>query len=152
MAAISQTTLSNEFSWMWMLEFRLRCAWSLHPRVQLTNIPALLQIMAWRRPGDKPLSEAMMVSLLTHICVARPQWVNTKHRTLFKHSRDPFCWHKNYKNYMIIHYVIIYGNSLFDCAYGTQLGNLLIRSPRLIFVIGDVCIIYWDDQGNSESL
>ena len=32
--------------------------------------------MAWRRPGDKPLSEPMMVSLLTHICVARPQWVN----------------------------------------------------------------------------
>ena len=24
--------------------------------------------MAWRRPGDKPLSEPMMVSLLTHIC------------------------------------------------------------------------------------
>ena len=33
--------------------------------------------MAWRRPGDKPLSEPMMVSLSTHICVARPQWVNT---------------------------------------------------------------------------
>ena len=32
--------------------------------------------MAWRRPGDKPLSEPMMVSLLTHICVTRPQWVN----------------------------------------------------------------------------
>ena len=31
--------------------------------------------MAWRRPGDKPLSEPMMVSLLTHVCVARPQWV-----------------------------------------------------------------------------
>ena len=31
--------------------------------------------MAWRRPGDKPLSELMMVSLLTHICVTRPQWV-----------------------------------------------------------------------------
>ena len=39
------------------------------------NIPALVQIMAWRRPGDKPLSEPMMVSLLTHICVTRPQWV-----------------------------------------------------------------------------
>ena len=25
---------------------------------------------------DKPLSEPMMVSLLTHICVTRPQWVN----------------------------------------------------------------------------
>ena len=32
--------------------------------------------MAWRRPGDKPLSEPMMVRLPTHICVARPQWVN----------------------------------------------------------------------------
>ena len=31
--------------------------------------------MAWRRPGDKLLSEPMMVSLLTHICVTRPQWV-----------------------------------------------------------------------------
>ena len=41
----------------------------------ISNIPALVQIMAWRWPGDKPLSEPMMVSLLTHICVARPQWV-----------------------------------------------------------------------------
>ena len=32
--------------------------------------------MAWRRPGDKPLSEPMMVSLPTHICVTRPQWVD----------------------------------------------------------------------------
>ena len=32
--------------------------------------------MAWRRPGDKPLSEPMMVSSPTHICVTRPQWVN----------------------------------------------------------------------------
>ena len=41
------------------------------------NIPSLFQIMAWHRPGDKPLSEPMMVSLLTHICVTRPQWVNS---------------------------------------------------------------------------
>ena len=27
--------------------------------------------------GDKPLSEAMMVSLLTHICISQPQWVNS---------------------------------------------------------------------------
>ena len=45
------------------------------PTSPIDNIPALFQIMAWRWPGDKPLSEAMMVSLLTHICVARPQWV-----------------------------------------------------------------------------
>ena len=41
----------------------------------INNIPALVQIMAWRRPGDKPLSELMMVNLLTHICVTRPHWV-----------------------------------------------------------------------------
>ena len=40
----------------------------------INNIPALVQIMAWRRPGDKPLSEPMMFSLPTHICVNRPQW------------------------------------------------------------------------------
>ena len=45
------------------------------PKSQINNIPALVQIMAWRRPGDKPLSEPIMVSLLTHICVTRPQWV-----------------------------------------------------------------------------
>ena len=33
--------------------------------------------MAWRWPGDMPLSEPMMVSLLTHTCVTRPQWVNS---------------------------------------------------------------------------
>ena len=46
------------------------------PEGRINNIPALVQIMAWRRLGDKPLSEPMMVSLLAHICVTRPQWVN----------------------------------------------------------------------------
>ena len=35
------------------------------------NISALVQIMAWHSPGNKPLSE------LIHIWVTRPQWVNT---------------------------------------------------------------------------
>ena len=43
----------------------------------INNIPTLVQIIAWRRSGDKPLSEPMMVSLLTHICLTRPQWVNS---------------------------------------------------------------------------
>ena len=46
------------------------------PGGPINNIPALVQIMAWRRSGDKPLSETMMVSLPTHIWVTRPQWVN----------------------------------------------------------------------------
>ena len=47
------------------------------PKGPINNIPALVQIMAWRRPGDKPSSEPMMVNLPTHICVTRPQWVKT---------------------------------------------------------------------------
>ena len=43
------------------------------PKGSINNNPALVDIMAWRRSGDKPLSEPMMVSLPTHICVARPQ-------------------------------------------------------------------------------
>ena len=76
------------------------------PKVRINNIPALVQIMAWRRPGDKPLSEPMMVSLLTHICVTRPQWVNFisllyLHLWMFKHMQciyaslvklDIFSW------------------------------------------------------------
>ena len=46
------------------------------PKGPINNIPALVQIMAWRRSGDKPLSGTILVSLLTHICVTRPQWVN----------------------------------------------------------------------------
>ena len=49
----------------------------------VNNIPALVQIMAWRRPGDKPLSEPIVVSLPTHICVTRPQWVNASLRWLW---------------------------------------------------------------------
>ena len=40
------------------------------------NIYVLFQILIWRRPGDNRFSEPMMISLLTHICVTQPQWVN----------------------------------------------------------------------------
>ena len=52
------------------------------PKGPINNIPTLVQIMTWRRPGAKPLSEPMMVSLLTHICVSRSRWD--------KYS-DPIC-------------------------------------------------------------
>ena len=45
------------------------------PKGPINNIPALVQIMAWRRPGHKPLSEPKLVSWTTHLCLTRPQWV-----------------------------------------------------------------------------
>ena len=55
----------------------IRISLKFVPKGPINNIPALVQIMAWRRPGDKPLSEPMMVSLSMHICVARSHWVNS---------------------------------------------------------------------------
>ena len=48
------------------------------PRGPINNIPTLVQVMAWRRPGDKPLSEPMVVRLQMHICVTRPQQVKSR--------------------------------------------------------------------------
>ena len=62
------------------------------PKGPINNIPALVQIMAWRHPGNKPWSEAMMVNLPTHICVTRPQWVKGKLQSTFnkKYILFPF--------------------------------------------------------------
>ena len=61
----------NEDVW-----FSIEISLKTVPEVPISTIPALVQIMAWRRPGDKPSSESMMVSLLMHVCVTQPQWVN----------------------------------------------------------------------------
>ena len=45
------------------------------PYDPVDNIPTLVQIMAWCRLGDKPLTESMMVRLPTHICVTLPKRV-----------------------------------------------------------------------------
>ena len=58
----------------------------------INNIPALVQIMTRRRPGDKPLSEPMMVSLPTHICVTRPQWVKASNFFDFCALREHTEW------------------------------------------------------------
>ena len=70
------------------------------PRGPFNSIPALVQIMAWHRPGDKPLSEPMMVSLLTHICVTccSEIWIKIQtcswkktHLKMLSAEWQPFC-------------------------------------------------------------
>ena len=56
------------------------------PKGQINNIPALVQIMAWCRTDDKPLSEPMMVRLPTYMCFTRPQWVKRRHGAEFNTS------------------------------------------------------------------
>ena len=75
---IFKCIFENEIEWI-----SPRISLKFVPKVRINNIPALVQIMAWRRLGDKPLSEPMMVSLR----VTRPQWVNHKQSTEFCPSR-----------------------------------------------------------------
>ena len=88
------------------------------PQGPINNIPALVQIMAWRRPGDKPLSGPMMVRLPTHICVTRPQWVNTWSHQSFQPWWSTFwksifkqqlgCRFDKVESFIFFTYVIIY--------------------------------------------
>ena len=57
------------------VRFSIKISLRLVPKSPFNNIPALVQLMAWRLPGDRPLSEPMIIRLLTHICVTGPQWV-----------------------------------------------------------------------------
>ena len=77
MAAVSQTTLSNAFFLNENIRISIKISLKFLPKGPINNNSALVQIMAWRRSGDKSLSEPMMVNLLTHICVTRPQWVKS---------------------------------------------------------------------------
>ena len=53
----------------------IRISLKFVPKGPINNNAALVQIMSWCHPGDKPLSEPMMVSLLMQTCVTQPQWV-----------------------------------------------------------------------------
>ena len=46
------------------------------PKGSINNIPALVQIMAWCQPGDKPSTEPMMFCLLTYMghSASMSQW------------------------------------------------------------------------------
>ena len=89
---IFQCIFLIENVWIW-----IKISLKFVPKVRINNIPALVQIMAWRR-GDKPLSEPMMVNLLTHICITRPQWVKGHRPKNFAKCPPGLClspnWHK----------------------------------------------------------
>ena len=78
------------FKWIFLNEnlwIPIKISLTFVPQGPITNIPALVQIMACRRPGDKPLFGPMMVRLPMHICVTRPQWVKYEFRKVFSFSK-----------------------------------------------------------------
>ena len=68
--AIFKSIFLNENVWS-----SIKISLKFVPKGLINKIPALVQIMAGPRPGDKPLSEAMMVRLQMHICITWP-WLD----------------------------------------------------------------------------
>ena len=72
MDTISQTIFSIAFSWIELFKFH----W-IFPYGLINNMPTLVQMMAWRLPGNKPWFELIMVNLPTHRRIILPQRVNS---------------------------------------------------------------------------
>ena len=70
------------------------------PKGLIKNIPALVLIMAWRQPGDKPLSEPMMVRSPTHICVTRLKCLLLKTFKTIRHINAE-CLHGIFKTHVV---------------------------------------------------
>ena len=87
------------FKWIFLNEnvwISINISLKFVPRGPINNIPLLVHVMAWRRPGDKPLSEPMMVRYPTHICVPRPQLVKIP---------DEIYWYRSTLEMLISEYV-----------------------------------------------
>ena len=57
--------------WIW-----IKISLKFVPRGPINNIPALVQIMAWRRTGDKPLPEPMMTQFSnTYVSPSLHDWI-----------------------------------------------------------------------------
>ena len=151
------------FKWIFLNEnvwISIKKSLKFVPRGPIGNIPALVQIMAWRRPGDKPLSEPMTVNLITHICVTRPQWVgankglirciqimhtekNREHLTFAWHATVIFlCEATMYTN------CIIYDVAVFIVCYSIFTGFIFLL--KLVRHLLRFCDILRDLVGNFE--
>ena len=58
------------------------------PKGQINNIAALVQMIAWQRPVDKPLSEPMMFSLLSYASLGLNE---SNNHSKTKDKKQPMC-------------------------------------------------------------
>ena len=77
------------------------------PKGPINDIPVLVQIVAWCRPGNKPLSGPMVIRSPMHICVTQPQWVKEQ-QIFYKHWEnwwpDTLACHLPSSSYVSIHF------------------------------------------------
>ena len=73
-SAIFQMTFSNAYSTINICDILTEIPLKFVPKGPINNISALVQIIVRPQPGDKPLSEPMIIRLPMHTYVTRSQW------------------------------------------------------------------------------
>ena len=132
------------------------------PKFWINNIPALVQMMAWRRRGDKPLSGQMIISLLTHICVTRPQWVNAMMTGFSMLCRSVYNISAGLNTvqppYDMIHHSTIsrklwYVNSVAPVRCETNFTSIVVKLISLIDILKTFCEIghRWMSQNHVDN-
>ena len=78
-AAILQMTYQN-LLYCKKIFFFIQISLKIVSKGPIYNKPTLVQIMAWRWVGNKPLSDQWWPGLMMHQCITRPKWlwVNVK--------------------------------------------------------------------------
>ena len=136
MADISKMAYSNAFSWMKMNEFV--------PSIRIINISPLVQIMAWHRPGTKPLSEPMMASLLMHTYITQPQWVEEMHVKIIFSKCVILSW-------PLWIYSKMFSSSLLFCPYFNNKFNNIFFSVCHFVQSSMNSITYWPQSCHVSS-
>ena len=132
-----QMYFSNENIWI-----SINISLKFVPSGRIKNIPALVPILAWRRLGNKPLSEPMIVSLLIHICITRPQWANT-YRIWLISVHWHTCSSLNNMSFPLIQYqAISYTNSGLSFISKTQI-PYFVGISKTHMVVRSVTSIWW---------
>ena len=91
MASISLTIFSNAFSRLKKHRILVLISLKFVPKGPINNKSTLVKVMAWRRIGDKPLSETMTPDSLTHIRGTSGRWANILIQFSFSRGFVPMC-------------------------------------------------------------
>ena len=103
----------------------------------INDIRAVVLITAWRRPGGKPLSEPVMVSLLTQICVTRHQWVNKMNEaasfyfSTSVYTPDLLCILNANTNHSLWQTTLGDGYRILDCTKGESGVHIPVNSMNI---------------------
>ena len=139
MDIISQMAFWSEFSWMKGISawIPIKISVKVVPKGPINNIPALVLIMAWHRPGNKPLSEPMMVRLLIYIYASfnlNELWAQ---RCFWNSTLDPEPQHlKEFTTAWLRHYwYIIYWFQVH--LVRSQMGHCIVVNSKMVFKLRD---------------